>query len=39
MLDSSFPGQPQLLSFELIPGEPLISLTRLLPQQPAKPAK
>ena len=32
------PGQQQLLTFELIPVEPLIPLTRLLPQ-PATPAK
>jgi hypothetical protein len=38
MLDSGPPGQPQLLTFELIPVDPLVPLTRLLPH-PAKPAK
>ncbi len=38
MLDAGPPGQPKLMSFELIPISPLIPLTRLLPQ-PAKPAK
>lgn len=38
MLDAGPPGQSQLLTFELIPVEPLIPLTRLLPQT-AKPAQ
>lgn len=38
MLEAGPAGQSQLLTFELIPVEPLIPLTRLLPQ-PAKPAR
>ena len=38
MLEAGPLGQPPLLTFELIPVEPLIPLTRLLPQ-PTKPAK
>ena len=38
MLDEGSREQPPLLTFELIPVDPLIPLTRLLPQA-AKPAK
>jgi hypothetical protein len=38
MLATGPSGEQQLLTFELIPVEPLVPLTRLLPQTP-KPAK